>query len=239
MNELKVTTNEKNEQVISGRELHDYLEVGTQYTKWFDRMAEYGFTENIDYVLVSQKRLTNNPKNPETILTDHLLKLSMAKELCMLARSEKGKQARLYFIQCEEEWNKPEAVFARALVLANQTLARIGESNRRLLIENQTMKPKADYFDELVDRRSNTNFRDTAKMLGVKEKWFIERLILGGFVYRDAKNRLKPYAAYVAGKKPYFEIKESKSDVSKWAGQQTLITPYGRQAFEMLFVEAV
>ena len=236
MNKLTVTTNEKNEQVISGRELHAYLGVETPYKKWFDRMAEYGFVENIDYLLVRQKCPTNNPKNPETTRIDHLLKLSMAKELCMLARSEKGKQARLYFIQCEEEWNKPEAVFARALVLANQTLSQIGETNRKLLLENQEMKPKADYFDACMDRNTLSNFRDTAKLLGFKEREFIGALIERGLIYRDRKNNLRPYAAFINGKKPYFEIKEQKSEFSQWAGQQTLITPYGREAIRMMML---
>lgn len=72
---------------ILGRDLHEALEVKTPYTQWFDRMAEYGFTENADFILVSQKCETNNPKNPHTTITDHQLTIDMAKEICMIQRS--------------------------------------------------------------------------------------------------------------------------------------------------------
>lgn len=102
MNELiKVTQNENGEQLVSGRELHEFLEIKTQYSKWFDRMCEYGFTENVDYVPISQKRLT--AQGNETTYTDHAINISMAKELSMIQRTEKGKQARLYFIECENK----------------------------------------------------------------------------------------------------------------------------------------
>lgn len=102
MNELiKVTQNENGEQLVSGRELHEFLEIKTQYSKWFDRMCEYGFTENVDYVPISQKRLT--AQGNETTYTDYAINISMAKELSMIQRTEKGKQARLYFIECENK----------------------------------------------------------------------------------------------------------------------------------------
>lgn len=100
---------------ISGRELHQALEVQTQYTKWFSRMCEYGFTENSDYLAISQKRLT--AQGNETTFTDHALSIEMAKELCMIQRTPKGKECREYFLEIEKKWNSPEAVMARALNL--------------------------------------------------------------------------------------------------------------------------
>lgn len=88
---------------VSGRELHKFLEIGTQFTKWFERMIGYGFDINSDFRLVSQKRITNNPKNPYTIETDYEITLDMAKEISMIQRTEKGKQARQYFINCEKK----------------------------------------------------------------------------------------------------------------------------------------
>ncbi|WP_270346497.1 antA/AntB antirepressor family protein, partial [Lactococcus petauri] len=89
MNQLiNITQNENNESVVSGRELHDFLEVGTQYTKWFERMVEYGFAENIDFVAISQKRRT--AQGNQTEYTDHALKLDMAKEISMIQRTAKG-----------------------------------------------------------------------------------------------------------------------------------------------------
>lgn len=104
MNELvKVTTSENGEQLVSGRELHEYLEVKTQYTKWFDRMKEYGFVENVDFTSFSQKSLKPDGGRPEQ---DHALKLDMAKEISMIQRTEKGKRARQYFIAIEKKSNK-------------------------------------------------------------------------------------------------------------------------------------
>lgn len=123
MNELITTTqNEQGEILVSGRELHEFLEVATQYTKWFDRMSEYGFVEGTDYLLVSQKRPTNNPKNPFTEVTDHQMKLDMAKEIAMIQRTERGKQARQYFLHLERMWNSPEMVIKRAMDFQQQKI---------------------------------------------------------------------------------------------------------------------
>ena len=100
---IKITTNEEGKQLVSGRELHEFLEIKTKYKDWFPRMVEYGFEEGIDFVKVAQKRATNNLKNPVTTIIDHAISIDMAKELSMIQRTEKGKQARLYFIECEKK----------------------------------------------------------------------------------------------------------------------------------------
>lgn len=103
MNELiKITYNNDNP-TVSARELHEFLEVNEKYTQWFKRMCEFGFSENTDYLLLSEKTETNNPKNPYTTRTNHQLTVDMAKEICMLQRNEKGKQARQYFIELEKQ----------------------------------------------------------------------------------------------------------------------------------------
>lgn len=239
MNELlKIEVNENQEQVISGRLLHEFLEIKTRYNDWFDRMLSYGFSKNIDYIAITQKRVT--AQGNETTYTDHILKLSMAKELCMLARNEKGKQARKYFIKCEEAWNSQEAVLSRALVIANKTLASANKQILQLTTENAVMKPKADYFDELVDRNTLTNFRETAKLLHERQNKFVNWLLDRKFVYRNSHGKLQPYAQFIANannSKGYFEVKEQKSDRSSWSGIQTLITPRGREAFRLLLAK--
>lgn len=102
------------------------------------------------------------------------------------------------------------------------------EKNQKLLAENTVMKPKAEYFDALVDRNCLMNFRDTAKELGQKQKQFINWLIDNEFVYRDENKKLKPYAGYM----DYFSIKEYQH--GEHTGSQTLITPHGREAFRLL-----
>ena len=96
--------------------------------------------------------------------------------------------------------------------------------------EKQILLPKAQYFDALVERNLLTNFRDTAKELKIKEGLFIDWLLDEKYVYRDVAKKLKPYAEHVP---KLFEIKESKTE--KWAGNQTLITPRGRETFRLLF----
>lgn len=230
---LKIEVNQNQEQVISGRLLHQFLEIGTEYTKWFERMCEYGFTENIDFnsVKIDEVRKEGN-RTVKRQLNNHILKLNMAKELCMLARNERGKEARQYFIKCEEAWNSPEMIMSRALAIANKNLLMKDEQILKLTAENTEMKPKADYFDELVDRNTLTNFRETAKLLHIGQNKFINWLLNKKFIYRDIKGKLLAYSNYISGSKPYFDVKEQKN--GNWSGFQTLITPQGREAFRLL-----
>ena len=107
--------------------------------------------------------------------------------------------------------------------------------NSSLTVENQIMAPKAEYFDELVDRNLLTNFRETAKELGIKERDFIRFLIDRKYIYRDKKGRLMPYADKNDG---LFEIKETFNEKTQWKGTQTLITPKGRETFRLLYLKA-
>ena len=215
MNELMRVNYTQDEPTVSGRELHEFLEVKTKYKDWFPRMKEYGFTENQDFTLVAQKRATNNPKNPYTEIIDHQITIPMAKEICMIQRSEKGKQARQYFLAIEKAWNTPEMVMSRALKMAEYRINHLEVENSKLLVANTTMKPKAEYFDELVDRNLLTNFRDTAKELKVQEKIFIQFLLDKKYIYRDRKGRIKPYAEK---NEQLFEIKEAKNEKTGWVG---------------------
>lgn len=107
--------------------------------------------------------------------------------------------------------------------------------NSSLATENQIMKPKADYFDGLVDRNLLTNFRETAKELQVKEKEFIKFLLDKKFIYRDRKGKLLPYADKNDG---LFEVKEFSNEKTGFASTQTLITPKGREKFSSLYLKA-
>lgn len=108
MNQLiNITQNENNDQVVSGRELHEFLEVSTPYTQWFERMIEYGFVQNVDFIGLSQK--SEKPQGGRPTI-DHALKLDMAKEISMIQRTVKGKEARQYFIQVEKEYKQQQQV---------------------------------------------------------------------------------------------------------------------------------
>ena len=132
----------------------------------------------------------------------------------------------------------PEEIMARAHVIAEDTLRRLEQKNReltanvsRLTVETQIMAPKADYFDQLVDRNLLTSFRETAKQLGVKEKAFIRWLLDRKYIYRDQKGKLMPYAGKHVD---LFEVKECTNEKTAWAGTQTMITPKGRETFRLL-----
>lgn len=133
---IQTRINESNEVVVSGRELHEFLEVKSNYTTWFERMCEYDFQENEDYVLLSNfgKQTGSGGHNKQ----DHAIKLDMAKEIAMIQRSDKGKQARKYFLDIERKWNSPEMVMKRALEFANQQVAlmekRMEEQKPKVLL---------------------------------------------------------------------------------------------------------
>ena len=137
----------------------------------------------------------------------------------------------------------PEELMAKALMVAQKTLAdreaRISAleiANSALTVETQVMKPKADYFDELVDRNLLTNFRETAKQLEVRERDFIQFLLNEKYIYRDKRGKLMPYAQHVDS--GLFEVKECFNEKTQWSGTQTMVTPKGRETFRLLFVGA-
>ena len=136
----------------------------------------------------------------------------------------------------------PEELMAKALQVAQKTLeereARIGvlaAENSALTVEKQILQPKADYFDELVDRNLLTNFRETAKQINVKQKDFVNFLLEKKYVYRDKRGKLMPYADR---NEDLFEIKECFNEKTQWCGTQTLITPKGRETFRLLCLQS-
>lgn len=229
MNELiKVNYEDDNRPTVSGRELHEALEVKSKYADWFKNMCSYGFTENEDYTAIS-KNLENGGRTIE-----HALSIPMAKELCMLQRTEKGKFFRQYFIKVEEAWNSPEMIMKRALEIANANVKKLQIEVSTLTVENQIMQPKAEYFDELVDRNLLTGIRETAKELKIKQNKFVQFLLDKKYLYRDKKGKLMPYAKQVdAG---LFELKEFTNEKTKFSSTQVLITPKGNETFRLLCI---
>lgn len=230
MNEL-IKVNEDT-MTVSARDLHEALQVKTSFKDWFPRMAEYGFTEGIDFNPLKIERVqTEGNREVKRELADYQITIDMAKEICMIQRTEIGKQVRQYFLTLEKAWNTPEQIMARALKVADQTITNMTTKNRILMEEVKTMQPKAEYFDALVERNLLTNFRDTAKELGIKPKKFIAFLMEHKFIYRDYYGNIKPYSQKNDG---LFELKEFNSGSSDYSGVQTLITPRGRETFRLL-----
>ena len=223
MNELIKINYESDRPTVLARDLHEFLEVETPFNKWFSRMCEYGFTDGADFQTFLSESTGGRPA------TDAQLTIDMAKEICMLQRNEKGKQARQYFLQLEREWNSPEAVMSRALRMAEERLERFKTINANLSVQNAIMQPKAEYFDGLCDRESLTGVRETAKLLGLKQNDFVKWLIDHKYIYRDKRGRLMPYAEHVDS--GLFTIKETYNDKTDWTGVQMLITVKGKERF--------
>lgn len=223
MNELIKINYESDRPTVLARDLYDFLEVKTAYKDWFPRMCAYGFTEGEDFCSFLRESTGGRPA------TDAQLTIDMAKEICMLQRNEKGKQARQYFLQLEKEWNSPEAVMARALRMAQEKLERVKAINSNLTVQNAIMQPKAEYFDGLCDRESLTGIRETAKLLGLKQNDFVKWLIDHKYIYRDKRGRLMPYAEHVDS--GLFTVKETYNDKTDWTGVQMLITVKGKERF--------
>lgn len=127
----------------------------------------------------------------------------------------------------------PQELMAAALLMAQKTIEARDVRIAALTVENQIMAPKADYFDDLVDRNLLTNFRETAKEIGAPPKKFVEFLLGKKYIYRDKKGKLLPCEAKNDG---LFEVKECLNEKTKWSGVQTLITPKGRETFRLIFV---
>lgn len=186
MNDLIPThSNENGNLLVSGRDLHEFLEVKTPYTQWFERMVQYGFAPDVDFTLVSQKSETNNPKNPFTTIIDHQIKIEMAKEISMIQRNEKGKQARLYFLELERRWNSPEMVIKRAHEYLERKVAALTTDNLVLTQQVHELQPKASYYDMVLQNKSLLSVSKIAKDYGMSARAFNQKLYELGVQYKQ------------------------------------------------------
>lgn len=152
MNELIKITYNNDRPAVSARDLHDFLEVKTAYKDWFPRMCEYGFTEGEDFCSFLSESTGGRPAQ------DAVLTIDMAKELCMIQRNEKGKQARQYFLQIEKDWNSPEKVMARALQIA-------GDKLKRLENKVEADAPKVLFADAVSASKTSILVGELAKLM--------------------------------------------------------------------------
>lgn len=153
MNEvIKVTVNDNHEPIVSGRQLHEALGVKTPYDKWFPRMTEYGFTENEDFSTFLSESTGGRRA------TDHIIKLDMAKEIAMIQRTDKGKEVRQYFIQVEKDFNSPEKIMARALLMADKKI-------HKLETQIEADRPKVLFADAVSASKSSCLIGELAKIL--------------------------------------------------------------------------
>ena len=163
---IKIDYTNSDRPTVLGRDLHDALEVQTAYKDWFPRMCEYGFEEGKDFNLLKNERVKMEGNRMVTReVNDHQITIAMAKELCMLQRSEKGKQFRKYFIQVEEAWNTPEQVMARALQMANRMVDKLKKDNAYLLEKAEADAPKVLFADAVAASHTSILIGDLAKLI--------------------------------------------------------------------------
>lgn len=159
MNELIKITYNNDRPAVSARDLHDFLEVKTAYKDWFPRMCEYGFSEGEDFNPLKIERVQNEGERMVArTVDDAVLTIDMAKELCMIQRNEKGKQARQYFLQIEKDWNSPEKVMARALQIA-------GDKLKKLESKVKADAPKVLFADAVSASKTSILVGELAKLL--------------------------------------------------------------------------
>ena len=165
---IKITTKD-GKQLVSARELHDFLEIKTEFRKWFPRMCEYGFVENVDFTRAFQKCPTLG--GIQTV-ADYAITIDMAKEISMIQRTEKGKQARLYFIECEKKLKEVDVKANLLLSIYNGGQEGIAAAKKltELEVEEATkpLLPKAEFYDAVTDSKDAIPMSSVAKVLNIK-----------------------------------------------------------------------
>ena len=217
---------------ISGRELHDFLNIDTPYKQWFDRMCEYEFSENTDFQTILCESTGGRPS------TDHVITIPMAKEICMIQRNEKGKQARRYFIEVEKKYRqsngfKVPQTYAEALRLAAEQAEQI-EVQTRYIAE---LKPKAEYFDAVIDSDCTISIGEAAKVLnlGIGPNRLFEFLRCEGVLMQNNQ----PYQKYID--RGYFRTTQSKytkPDGSIHTYRKPVVFQKGLDFIRRLYIDA-
>ena len=186
-------------QAVMGRELHKFLEVRDNYTDWMKRMIAYGFSAGQDFSEISDK-----PKGAGRPRIDHIVSLDMAKEISMIQRTDKGKQARQYFIECERKAKQP-AVNATELTRLELIEIAMNAETERLALEakNKELEPKADAYDDFMDATGKYNIGTVAKIFGRGQNWLFRELRNAGVLISKGAMKNTPYSQYMK----YFEVK--------------------------------
>lgn len=209
MNELIPINYNDEEPTVSARDLHVGLEIKSNFTTWFDRMCEYGFTE-LDYkkCFPNLESGCNGGQN----MIDYQISVDMAKQICMIQRSEKGRQYRQYFLDLEKAWNTPEQVFARALKMADRTIAKLKDTNKSLAEKIEADRPKTIFADAVSASHTSILIGDLAKLIcqngyQIGQKRLFQWMRDNGYLMVSGSSRNMPKQKYV--EQGLFEIKES------------------------------
>lgn len=226
-------------QVVSARELHEALGVEKRFSAWFETNSQ-GFIEGEDFTSVLSGTVVNNGAHRE--LQDYNLSVDMAKHICLMSRTDKGKACRQYLIDVEKAWNTPEQVMARALKIANQTIDSLKENNIKLIEANERMKPKEIFADAVATSKTSILVGDLAKLIcqngyQIGQKRLFDWLRNNGYLVKSGSSYNMPMQRYV--EQGLFEVKESNvqnPDGSVRTTRTTKVTGKGQVYFVNKFL---
>lgn len=234
MNELILINYEGEQPTVSARDLHEGLEIKSNFTTWFERMKEYGFTET-DYkkCFPNLESGCNGGQN----MIDYQISVDMAKQICMIQRSEKGRQYRQYFLDLEKAWNTPEQIFARALKMAEKTIAKLKDTNKSLVEKIEADRPKTIFADAVSTSHTSILIGDLAKLIcqnGVQtgQKRLFQWMRENGYLMKTGASYNMPMQRYI--EQGLFEVKESSvqnPDGSVRVTRTTKVTGKGQLYF--------
>lgn len=226
---------------VSARDLHSGLAINTRFNDWFSRMTEYGFESGKDFY----SKMSKTSETGGRPAVDYQISVDMAKQICMIQRSEKGKQYRQYFIDLEKAWNTPEQIFARALKMADQKIEKLKETNAGLLEDVERMRPKEIFANAVETSHTSILIGDLAKLLkqnGVETgqkrlfDWMREK---GYLIKRKGSDWNMPTQKAMNMK--LFEVKEStvnNPDGSVRINRTTKVTGRGQTYFVNKFLDS-
>ena len=226
--------------MVSARDLHEGLEIGTRFNDWFPRMMEYGFSEGKDFY----SKMSKTSESGGRPSVDYQISVDMAKQICMIQRSEKGRQYRQYFLDLEKAWNTPEQIFARALKMADRTIDSLKHQNEGLLRDVERMKPKEIFADAVACSQTSILIGDLAKILkqnGIKtgQKRLFETLRAEGFLIKGGSSKNMPTQKSM--EMELFEVKEGTyvdSSGRNITTKTTKVTGKGQQYFMNHFLNS-
>lgn len=209
MNELIPINYDGEQPMISARDLHKALGIKERFSAWFARYSDC-FEKEVDFTGVGKPTSVNN--GAEIMLSDYSITTDMAKHISMMTKTEKGKEMRQYFIDLEKAWNTPEQVFARALKMADRTIAKLKDTNKSLAEKIEADRPKTIFADAVSASHTSILIGDLAKLIcqngyQIGQKRLFQWMRDNGYLMVSGSSRNIPKQKYV--EQGLFEIKES------------------------------